>query len=35
MIEVKAGREGVLVMVEHDPVYTTGMRTKVYQTPCE
>jgi len=28
--KVKAGREGVLVLVEHDPVYTTGMRTKVY-----
>ena len=29
-VQVKAGREGVLVMVEHDPVYTTGMRTKVH-----
>jgi len=28
--KVKGGREGVLVMVEHDPVYTTGMRSKVY-----
>jgi len=28
--KVKVGRDGVLVIVEHNPVYTTGMRTKVY-----
>jgi len=33
--KVKAGREGVLVLVEHDPVYTTGMRTKVYSVEEE
>ena len=27
--KVKVGGDGVLVIVEHDPVYTTGMRTKV------